>query len=283
MMIPCAIEWNPATELFSIGALHVRYYSLWWLIGLAAAYLILQRLYKRQNLSNPDFEKLIVYGFIGILVGARLGHCLFYEPGYFLSHPLEIILPIHIDAQGHCTYTGYAGLASHGGTIGLMIALWFYSRKTGIDMWQTLDNIAIATPIAACCIRIGNFWNSEIIGRATGSDWGIIFSQVDNIPRHPAQLYEAIAYLLIFIGGYLLYKYKGEKLHRGFFFGYCLTTIFVFRFFVEFIKEDQEAFESAMLFNMGQLLSLPFIALGLVCLLYKGIGKINLTGKTPRT
>ena len=282
MIIPCAIEWNPVIDLFSIGALRVRYYSLWWLIGLAAAYFILQHLYKRQGLSGQNFEKLIIYGFIGIVAGARLGHCLFYEPGYFLAHPLEIILPFGTDANGNYTFTGYLGLASHGGTIGLMIALWLYSRKTHIDMWQTLDNIAIATPIAACCIRIGNFWNSEIIGCATNSDWGIIFSQVDNIPRHPAQLYEAIAYLLIFIGGYLLYKYKGKELHRGFFFGYCLTTIFAFRFVVEFVKENQELFEETMLFNMGQLLSIPFIILGLICLLYKGIGKIKLTGTPAR-
>lgn len=278
-MILNAIEWNPSTDILAIGDLHLRYYSVWWLAGLAAAYFVLQKLYKQQGLTNKDFDRLIVYGFIGILVGARLGHCLFYEPGYFLSHPLEIILPIGLDATGSYRFTGYAGLASHGGTLGLMAALWLYARKTGIDLWQTLDNIAIATPITACCIRLGNFWNSEIIGRATDGSWGVVFSQIDNIPRHPAQLYEAMAYILIFIGGVLLYKFRQPRLHRGFFFGYCLTTIFAFRFFIELIKENQEQFENAMLLNMGQLLSVPFIILGLFCMLYKKTGKIKLTGK----
>ncbi len=278
-MVLNAIEWNPATEIFALGDLHLRYYSMWWLIGLAAAYFILQRLYKQQGLQSKEFDRLIVYGFVGILVGARLGHCLFYEPGYFLRHPLEIVLPIGRDALGNYHFTGYAGLASHGGTLGLMAALWLYARKTGLDLWQVLDNIAIATPITACCIRLGNFWNSEIIGRATGSDFGVVFSQIDSIPRHPAQLYEAIAYILIFIGGILLYKFRHDRLHRGFFFGYCLTAIFTFRFFIEFAKENQEVFENDMLLNMGQLLSVPFIALGLFCMLYKKTGEIDLVRK----
>ena len=278
-MILNAMVWNPPTDVFAIGDLHLRYYSVWWLTGLAAAYFILQRLYKRQGLPSKDFDRLIVYGFIGILIGARLGHCLFYEPKYFLAHPLEIVLPIGRDAAGNYHFTGYAGLASHGGTLGLMFALWLYARKTGINLWQTLDNIAIATPITACCIRMGNFWNSEIIGKATGGDWGVVFSQIDSLPRHPAQLYEAAAYMLIFAGGILLYKLLHTRLHKGFFFGYCLTAIFVFRFFIEFAKENQVLFENGLLFNMGQLLSLPFIAIGLLCMLYKGIGKVNLTGK----
>ncbi len=275
-MIPCIIEWNPSTELFAIGALHLRYYSLWWLIGLTGSYLLLKQLYKWQQLPAKEFDRLIVYGFIGILVGARLGHCLFYEPSYFLSHPLEIFLPISRDTAGSCHFTGYAGLASHGGTLGLMFALWLYARTTKIGLWQTLDNIAIATPITACCIRIGNFWNSEIIGRATNGDWGVVFSAIDTVPRHPAQLYEAAAYMLIFIIGFALYRWARERLHQGFFFGYCLTAIFLFRFFVEYFKENQVAFESDMLINMGQLLSLPFIALGLFCMLYKEVGNIPL-------
>ncbi len=275
----CAIEWNPSPELFSIGSFTIRYYSMWWLIGLAAAYFILNKLYKQQGLNEKDFDRLIIYAFVGIFVGARLGHFLFYDPIYFITRPLEIILPIARDASGHYHFIGYAGLASHGGTLGLMLALWLYARKTKINLWQTLDNIAIATPITACCIRMGNFWNSEIIGNPTGSDWGIIFSQVDNIARHPSQLYEAIAYIFIFIIGILLYKFIGKKVHRGFFFGYCLTTIFVSRFIIEFSKINNGIFEGFSL-NTGHYLSLPFIALGLFCMLYKKVDRYTIGTNT---
>lgn len=271
----CAIEWNPSPEIFSIGAFTLRYYSMWWLIGLAAAYFLLQYLYKKQGLKEKEFDRLIVYSFIGIFVGARLGHFLFYDPIYFITRPLEIILPIARDASGGYRFVGYAGLASHGGTLGLMLALWLYARNTGVNLWQTLDNIAIATPLTACCIRLGNFWNSEILGNATGSDWGIIFTQVDNIARHPSQLYEAIAYIVIFIVGLVIYKCKGSQLHRGFFFGYCLTTIFIARFVIEFTKINNGIFEGFAL-NTGHYLSIPFIALGVLCMVYKSIDKVTL-------
>lgn len=271
----CSIVWDPSVELFTIGTFAVRYYSFWWLVGLLAAYFILKYLYKQQKLNSADFDALIIYSFVGIFVGARLGHFLFYDPEYFITRPLEIILPIARDSAGAYHFVGYSGLASHGGTLGLMIALWLYSRKTGISLWQTLDNIAIATPITACCIRLGNFWNSEIYGNPTGSDWGIIFKQVDDIARHPSQLYEAIAYIIIFIVGIALYKFFNNKLHRGFYFGYCLTAIFVARFFIEFSKVNNGIFEGFTL-NTGHYLSIPFIALGLFCMLYRSVGNIEL-------
>ena len=271
----CAIEWNPSPILFSVGDFAIRYYSMWWLVGLAAAYFILQRLYKQQNLSDQNFDRLILYAFIGIFVGARLGHFLFYDPIYFITRPLEIILPIARDAAGKYHIVGYAGLASHGGTLGLMRALWLYARNTGVNLWQTLDNIAVATPITACCIRMGNFWNSEIIGNPTGSDRGIIFSQVDNIARHPSQLYEAIAYIIIFVIGIALYAGLHKRIHRGFYFGYCLTAIFAARFFIEFSKVNNGIFEGFAL-NTGHYLSLPFIALGIYFMCKKNVGKITL-------
>lgn len=277
----CAIEWNPSPVLFSVGSFAIRYYSLWWIIGLAAAYYILKNLYKVQRLNSKDFDSLVVYAFIGIFVGARLGHFLFYDPEFFFTRPLEIILPIARDQAGHYHFVGYSGLASHGGTLGLMIALWLYARKTGINLWQTLDNIAIATPITACCIRMGNFWNSEIIGNPTGSDWGIIFTQVDNVARHPSQLYEAIAYIVIFVIGILLYKCCDKKLHRGFYFGYCLTAIFTARFFIEFSKVNNGIFEDFNL-NTGHYLSIPFVALGLFCMCYRSVGSITL-GTTKKS
>lgn len=260
------ILWNPPVEAFHIGSLSIRWYSLCWLFGLLACYLIVQKLYKRQNIKEELFEPLFFYCFFGILIGARLGHCLFYEPGYYLMHLLEMILPMRHTLNGWI-FTGYEGLASHGGTLGLMIALWLYVRKTKINLMRILDNIAIATPICAFFIRMGNLMNSEIIGDPTEVPWAFIFERVDMVPRHPGQLYEALCYLLIFVVGIALYKKKANRIGSGFFFGFCLTTIFTARFLLEFTKEVQEAFEANMLLNMGQLLSIPFVVLGLYCML----------------
>ena len=259
--LPCHIVWNPNEIAFSLFGLGVRYYSLCWVIALTAGYLIMQRLYKKQNVSEQLFEPLFMYCFVGILLGARLGHCLFYEPEYYLNNIAEMILPVKITADGWY-FTGYQGLASHGGTIGLMIALLLYSRKAKLPFLWVLDNIAITTPIVAAFIRIGNFMNSEILGRVTDSPLGIIFAQVDSAPRHPAQLYEAVAYGVIFVGGLLLYKKFPKRVGTGFYFGYCLATIFTFRFFVEFLKEVQVNFEENMALDMGQWLSIPFIIIG---------------------
>ncbi len=266
-MVNHPIIWDPPLSLFAIGGWDgLRYYTLMWVIGLGLAYWIVKYLYTDQKIDPKAFEPLFFYCFVGILVGARLGHCLFYEPDYYLHHPLEMILPVKFTDAG-IRITGFLGLASHGGTLGLMIALWLYVRRTKINLWTVLDNIAIATPITACFIRIGNFMNSEIIGKPTNGDWGIIFAQVDDLPRHPSQLYEAFAYLLFFIVGILIYRAHRTSLGKGFYFGYCLTTIFTFRFFVEFLKERQVSFESSMSLDMGQWLSIPFILLGLFCLL----------------
>ena len=260
--LPCHIIWNPDEIAFSLFGFGVRYYSLCWVVALAAGYLIMQHLYKKQKVSEQLFEPLFMYCFVGILLGARLGHCLFYEPEYYLNNIAEMILPVKITADGWY-FTGYQGLASHGGTIGLMIALLLYSCRTKLSFLWVLDNIAITTPIVAAFIRIGNFMNSEILGRVTDSPLGIIFAQVDSAPRHPAQLYEAIAYLLIFIGGWFIYKKFPKRVGSGFYFGYCLATIFTFRFFVEFIKEVQVNFEENMALDMGQWLSIPFMIIGI--------------------
>ena len=291
------IVWNPDETALQLGSLSIRWYSLCWLIGLLLAYLLVHKLYKEQKIKEEYFDPLFIYCFLGILVGARLGHCLFYEPDYFLSsgtHFVEMFLPMHQMADGSWKFTGYAGLASHGGTLGLMLALWLYCRKTKMSIWTVLDNIAIATPITACCIRLGNLMNSEIIGKPTDVPWAFIFEQVDAQPRHPGQLYEALAYFcFIFV---MLWVYQRSKkqsakgkeqlttdfkakhqqpspaiLHptsvgTGFYFGLVLTLIFTFRFFVEYTKDVQEAWEANMLFNMGQLLSVPFVILGVYCM-----------------
>ena len=269
----CHIIWDPAAGPFSLFGFEVRYYSLCWVVALMTGYYLMQYLYKKQNVKKELFEPLFMYCFVGILLGARLGHCLFYEPEYYLNNMSEMFLPIRSTANGW-QFTGYQGLASHGGTIGLMIALFLYHCKTKLSIKWVLDNIAIVTPVVAAFIRVGNFMNSEILGRATDSPLGIVFAQVDNIPRHPAQLYEAVAYVIIFIVGWWVYKKFPKLVGTGYFFGYCLFTIFTFRFFVEFLKEVQVDFEQNMTLDMGQWLSIPFIVLGAISIVH-GIKRLK--------
>ena len=265
------IVWNPNEIAFTLGPFSFRWYALCWLIGLIGAYSIVRWLYKDQKIKDELFDPLFIYCFLGIIIGARLGHCLFYEPGYFLSswqHVIEMILPIHKMADGSWKFTGYAGLASHGGTLGLMIALWLYVRKTKMNIWHVLDNIAIATGVTACFIRLGNLMNSEIIGKPTDVSWAFIFQQVDPLPRHPGQLYEAIAYAILFFIMWGIYRSsRRPQIGTGWYFGFCLTYIFTFRFFIEYTKEIQEAFEASLPIDMGQILSIPFIILGVWCMI----------------
>lgn len=263
------ILWNPDDTALRIGSFAMHWYSLCWLIGLVLAYLIVRRLYKEQKIKDELFDPLFLYCFIGILVGARLGHCLFYQPDVYLSswqHFVEMILPIEFNGNGDWHFTGYRGLASHGGTFGLMLALWLYVKKTKLNIWRVLDNIAIATPATAFFIRIGNLMNSEIIGKPTDVPWAFIFEQVDMLPRHPGQLYEALAYAVIMFIGWTIYRRRPQRVGTGYFFGLCLTYIFTARFLIEFTKEIQEPFEAALPINMGQILSLPFIAIGIACM-----------------
>lgn len=272
------IQWSPRLEALSLGPFSIRWYSLCWLIGLALAYFIVRKLFYEQDIAIRKkrvkgkweeenlFDPLFIYCFLGILIGARLGHCLFYQPDYFLSsgkHFIEMLLPIHYLPDGGWKFTGYEGLASHGGTIGIMIALWLYAKWSKLPILTIIDNICIATPVTACFIRLGNLMNSEIIGKVTDVPWAFIFERVDMQPRHPGQLYEAIAYAIFFFIGWYLYKKKPERVGTGFFFGLCLTLIFTFRFFIEYTKDIQEEFEAGMLLNMGQILSIPFVVFGI--------------------
>ena len=271
------IVWDPDLVAFRLSFIVVRWYGLMWIIGLALAYFVVKRLYKEQKIKDELFDPLFIYCFFGILIGARLGHCLFYQPQDFLTSwqgIVEMLLPIHIGNNGSWwgeTFgffpTGYAGLASHGGTLGLMIALWLYVRKTKLSIWTVLDNIAIATGTTACFIRLGNLMNSEIIGKITDVPWAFIFEKVDTMPRHPGQLYEAIAYALLFLIMWVLHKKMPEKIGTGWYFGFCLAYIFTFRFFIEYTKEVQEAFEASLPLDMGQILSIPFVILGVYCMI----------------
>lgn len=257
------VNWDVSPEIFNISGFPLKYYGILFLTGLVLCYTILKNIYKKENLSTQAHEALFSYAFIGILVGARLGHCLFYDFDYYAQHPVEIFLPIQKGADGVYHFSGYAGLASHGGGIGLMIMLLIYARKFSIKFMTVLDIIAIATPLAGAFIRLGNLMNSEIIGTPSNAPWAFIFRQIDNIPRHPAQLYEAICYLIIFLLVYSVYKKNIFKVGKGFYFGITTLLIFIVRFFVEFIKVDQVDFEKGMSLNMGQILSIPFLFLGL--------------------
>ena len=271
------IIWNPETVIFHLGPLAIRWYSTCWLIGLLLAYLIVKYLYKQQKLPDEKFEPLFLYCFIGILVGARLGHCIFYEPGYFLTswtHFIEMLLPIRQDIYGHWHFTSYEGLASHGGTIGIILALLLYGKNLKVGMWTVLDTISISVPVTACFIRLGNLMNSEIIGKPTDLPWAFVFEKIDMLPRHPGQLYEAIAYACFFFVLWYFYKKKPDLVGTSFFFGLDIFLIFTFRFFIEYTKEVQESFEQGMLFDMGQLLSVPFILMG-GYFTYKGWKKLQ--------
>lgn len=262
-MILNYIHWNPDPEIINVFGFPIRYYGLLFASGLILSFYILSWIYRREKIPAENLDKLYIYGMIGILIGARLGHCLFYESSYYLSHPIEMILPITFLADGTIEFIGYQGLASHGGALGLLIALYFYSRKTKHSMIDTIDLIAVVVGVGCGFIRLANFMNSEIIGIPTSKPWAVIFERVDNIPRHPAQLYEAISYFIIFSIMMILYIKMRDRLKNGFFFGLVLVLIFTARFIIEFIKEDQVGFENGMTFNMGQLLSLPYVVVGI--------------------
>jgi prolipoprotein diacylglyceryl transferase len=276
-MILNYLHWNVDPEIINILGISLRYYGILFVGGIILCMYILNWIFKNENIPMVNLEKLSVYGMIGIFAGARLGHCLFYEPSYYLSHPLEMILPISFPPDGSIKFIGYQGLASHGGVIGLLIALYFYSRNTKHSMIDTIDLIAVVAGLSFGFIRLGNFMNSEIIGIPTTKPWGVIFERVDHVPRHPAQLYEAISYFFIFAIMMILYKKMSTRPKNGFFFGLATVLFVTARFIVEFVKENQVGFEDGMTLNMGQWLSVPFIALGIGFIIYglKRTKKIN--------
>lgn len=264
------VVWNVDPEIFRIGPLSVRWYGLMWAVGILLALLVGQRLFKHEKLPEQWLDKLFFYTVIGGIVGARLGHCLFYEwellphpvkflgitfryGNYYLSHPLEIL------------YIWRGGLASHGGALGILVAMYFYNKnvsKKGF-LW-VFDRLVIGVALTGACIRIGNLMNSEIYGTQTNLPWGFIFVRNGEIvPKHPTQIYEALYCLATFAVTWWLYWKKEAYKQTGLIFGVFLVMIFGIRFLLEFIKMDQEAFESGMILNMGQILSIPFIIWGI--------------------
>lgn len=271
------IRWNINPEIFRIGGFALRYYSVMFAIAFLLGYALVKKMHQKEGLELELLNPLFVYTVVGTLVGARLGQVFFYEFGYFKHHLLEIIFPFRITNKGF-EWTGYQGLASHGGAIGILIALALYCKKYKQNFLRVMDKVVIAVAVAAFFIRTGNLFNSEIIGRPTDVSWAFVFERIDLIPRHPSQVYEAFAYLFIFFILWSLYLSKGVNLKRGFVFGLFLVLVFSARFLIEFTKENQEAFESLLPINMGQILSLPFIIIGLYLIFRKERrGKMQVT------
>lgn len=261
------IHWNVDPIIVDLGFTQLRYYSILFVGGMLLSAYLVKRMFDKEGVPPDTIYQLAFYILIGTVLGARLGHCLFYEPEYYLKHPLEIVLPISKDASGSYHFSGYEGLASHGGVLGVVIATYLFARKKKLNYLWLLDRVAIAGALAGCFIRLGNFFNSEIIGTPSNLPWAIVFDKVSPIPRHPSQLYETITYLAIF--GLLLwiYKHKYTKLRDGFILGLFLVLLFTARFFIEFLKERQVDFEGGMTLDMGQLLSIPFIIIGVVLII----------------
>jgi prolipoprotein diacylglyceryl transferase len=261
-------EWNIDPELITLfNVLPIRYYSLFFALGLWLGLIVVKKFWTNDGWELKELDKLTILVFIATILGARVGHCLFYEPQYYLSHPLEILLPFKIE-NWNFEYTGFQGLASHGGILAVFLSIWIFSRKSIFGFFSILDKVAIGGALTATLIRLGNFMNSEIIGKATNSNFGVVFKKIDNVLRHPAQLYEASAYFLIFLTLYFVYKQKA-KWADGFIFGLFFTLLFIARFIIELFKIDQVEFESNMFINMGQVLSIPFILLGIVIMVVK--------------
>ena len=262
------ITWRVNPVIFTIGDREIRWYALAFIIGFYIGYKIVERMFKQENLNTAWLDPLLFFTLGGTIVGARLGHCLFYAPDYYLAHPIEIIK----------VWEG--GLASHGGVLGIIIAIWFFSKYySHKSMLWTFDKLVVPTGLVAALIRIGNLFNHEVYGHPTDLPWGFRF--VENLaywrlgslpifspPSHPTQIYEAICYLLTFALCMWLYFKKDAWKKEGLIFGIFMICIFTSRFFIEFLKNVQESFEEGMILDMGQLLSIPFILLGICCIVW---------------
>lgn len=253
-MTPLSVVWDVSPVFFHIGSIEVRYYGLLWAIGLAVAAVIFHNIMKREGYSEKMFDAIFWYGVIATVLGARLGHCLFYEPEYYLRNPLEIL----------AIWQG--GLASHGAAVGLLVGLWMWSRKYKMPYMWSLDRISIVVPIAGALVRLGNLMNSEIYGTETSLPWGFVFVRAgETVSKHPTQIYEALCYLAIFaVVLWMYYKNDTARKRPGVIFGFFLITLFGSRLLIESIKNPQVGFEQGMALNMGQILSIPFIIAGII-------------------
>ncbi|WP_040571551.1 prolipoprotein diacylglyceryl transferase [Shewanella benthica] len=253
--------WNVDPVLVSFMGLKVHWYGALFATAIACGFQVMKRIYIKEKLPVESLDNLLMYCVIGIIVGARLAHCIFYDPAYYFSNPLKIF----------AIWEG--GLASHGGGLGAILALYYYRRKMDMPFLFLLDRLAIATAIFGFFVRMANFMNSEILGLPSNVPWAIIFERIDMLPRHPAQLYEAFAYLAIFIGLWAIYKYTEMKQKEGAIFGLFLVLVFSARFAIEFVKVKQAAYAEGMTWSAGQWLSVPFLIVGVVLLVMPYLNK----------
>ena len=247
------IEWNIDPVIFTLGPLSPRYYGILFALAFVISYRYMRIMFTDDKKSQKELDSLTITMIISTIVGARIGHVLFYEPHLLLDDPFEVIAIWH------------GGLASHGGALGIMTGLWiFHKRNRGFPMIWLLDRLAVVAAISGVCIRVGNFFNSEIIGRATDVPWAVWFKLIDPVPvgRHPAQLYEAVLYLAVFLFLWWRYKQRDAFEYPGRLFGLFMILVFTGRFLIEFVKEHQVAFEASLPLDMGQILSIPFVAVG---------------------
>tara|TARA_R110002072_G_scaffold135791_6_gene277511 strand:- start:8593 stop:9420 length:828 start_codon:yes stop_codon:yes gene_type:complete len=254
--------WDPSTGL-DLGFITLHYYSLMFVIAFGLGWYLMKRIYVREGIDLEKLDSIFIYAVVATLIGARLGHVFFYDWDYFQHHILEIFLPFKIEPE--FKFTGFTGLASHGAAIGIIVAMYIYSKKViQKPLLWVLDRVVIPVASGAVFVRIGNFFNSEIIGQPTGTDSGVIFAALgEDFPRHPTQLYESGAYLIVFLILWFIYWKTNKREKQGYLFGLFLVLLWSVRFLVEFIKENQVDFEETMALNMGQWLSIPFILLGL--------------------
>jgi len=252
------IIWNPSPDIFTIPGINwpLKWYGVMWLMGFLLSQQIMFHFFKKDNKPVQDVESLTIYIFISSIIGARFGHFLFYEPYAFIENPLQIILP------------PYAGLASHGGAVGILTGLYLFCRNKNYNYLWMLDRLVIVVALTGGCIRMGNLINSEITGKPTDLPWAFIFKQIDNVPRHPGQLYEAIFCIILFVILFFIWKNKRHEMYNGMIFGIFLIALFGQRFLVEFVKENQETFEDRLSLNMGQILSIPLVLTGFYVLYY---------------
>jgi len=245
--------WSLNPVAFSLGPITVFWYGMLFALAILAGLHYMKWVYRLEGKNEEDLDSMFLYIVIGIVVGARLGHVLFYDPSYYFANPMKII----------AVWEG--GLASHGGGTGVILALYLFAKKYKLNYLWLLDRVAIPTALFGFFVRMGNLMNSEIVGNPTDVSWAIIFSRVDMLPRHPAQLYEAFSYLTIFIILTLLYKFKRDYFNNGFLFGLFLVLLFTVRILVEFVKVKQADYDTSFLMmSTGQALSIPFIIVGLI-------------------
>ncbi len=257
-MVLDQIIWDVSPTIVKLGGVQLRWYGLLFALAFVFGYIVLERqVFRREGLKTDLLDKLATYVIIGTVIGARLGHVLFYEPAYYLSNPLKIF----------AIWQG--GLASHGAAIGILVAIWLYVRKTGKTYWWVIDRVVIVVALGGFFIRMGNLMNSEIYGHLTNLPWGFVFVRDGQTePRHPTQIYEGLSYLILFFALLSYYQKRYKTMRNGSIFGIFLIVLFGVRFLIEFLKEPQVEFENTMVLNMGQWLSLPFIIFG-IWLLWK--------------